>query len=93
MPLCYDIVSKVRQYRLQSNRIQTIIAAEKPHKFGLEVIPNDNYMIVPVVSSERRRYIPLRFMTPDVLCSNQVNLIPHATLYHFGILISNVHMA
>jgi hypothetical protein len=50
-------------------------------------------MIVPVVSSERRRYIPLGFMTPDVMCSNQVNLIPNATLYHFGILTSNVHMA
>lgn len=93
MPQCYEIVRKVREYRLASKREQTLRAADYPNHFGLEVIPNSNFMIVPVVSSERRRYIPLGFMTPDVMCSNQVNLIPNATLYHFGVLTSNVHMA
>ena len=50
-------------------------------------------MIVPVVSSERRIYLPMGFMAPDILCSNQVNLIPDATIYHFGVLESSVHMA
>ena len=50
-------------------------------------------MIVPVVSSEKRLYVPIGFMTPDKMCSNQVNLIPNATLYHFGVLTSSVHMA
>ena len=93
MPQCYEIVRKVREYRLASKREQTLRAADYPNHFGLEVIPNSNFMIVPVVSSERRRYIPLGFMTPDVMCSNQVNLIPNATLYHLGVLTSNVHMA
>ena len=93
MPQCYEIVRKVREYRLASKREQTLRAADYPNHFGLEVIPNTNFMIVPVVSSERRRYIPLGFMTPDVMCSNQVNLIPNASLYHFGVLTSNVHMA
>ena len=93
MPQCYEIVRKVREYRLASKREQTLRAADYPNHFGLEVIPNSNFMIVPVVSSERRRYIPLGFMTPDVMCSNQVNLIPNASLYHFGVLTSNVHMA
>ena len=50
-------------------------------------------MIIPVVSSEKRLYIPIGFMTPDNLCSNQVNLVPDATLYHFGVLTSSVHNA
>ena len=93
MPHCYEIVRKVREYRSASKREQTLRAANYPNRFGLEVIPESNFMIVPVVSSEKRKYIPIGFMTPDVMCSNQVNLIPNATLYHFGILTSNVHMA
>ena len=50
-------------------------------------------MIIPVVSSEKRTYIPIGFMTPDNLCSNQVNLIPDSTLYEFAVLMSSVHMA
>ena len=49
--------------------------------------------LIPEVSSERRRYIPIGFVTPDILSSNLVKIIPNATLYHFGILTSNVHMA
>ena len=49
--------------------------------------------MVPEVSSEKRRYIPMGFMTPDIFCSNLVKIIPDATLYHFGILTSSVHMA
>ena len=48
---------------------------------------------VPEVSSERRRYVPMGFMDDSVLCSNKVRLMPNATLYHLGILTSNVHMA
>lgn len=90
---CMKIIQQVREYRMASGRKQTRQAALTPHRFGLEVIPSGNYMIVPVVSSERRAYVPMGFMSPDVMCSNQVNLIPDATLYHFGILESNVHMA
>ena len=93
MPYCMKIIENVRNYRLASKRSATIKAADYPSRFGLEVIPDSNFMIVPVVSSEKRRYIPLGFMTPENLCSNQVNLIPNATLYEFGILTSSVHMA
>ena len=93
MPHCMDIIRQVREYRLASKRAQTVKAALTPNHFGLEVIPDKDFMIVPVVSSERRLYVPMGFMTPNVMCSNQVNLIPDATLYHFGVLESNVHMA
>ena len=93
MPHCMEIISRVRDYRLASKRAQTVKAALSPNHFGLEVIPDRNFMIIPVVSSERRRYVPMGFMTPDVMCSNQVNIIPDASRYHFGVLESNVHMA
>jgi hypothetical protein len=56
-------------------------------------MPKTDYIIIPETSSERRRYVPVGFLTPDIFCSNAVRLIPNATLYHFGILTSNVHMA
>ena len=56
-------------------------------------MPDTNYIIIPRVSSEKRRYVPMGFMSPDVLVSDAAHIIPSATLYHFGILESNVHMA
>ena len=93
MRKCMELVEAVREYRLKSNRKATVRAADNPTHFGLEIMPETNFLVIPVVSSERRRYIPIGFMTPDIFCSNQVNLIPNATLYHFGVLTSNVHMA
>lgn len=93
MPNVMQILENVRNYRLNSNREQTKKYASNPNKFYLEVIPKTDYVLVPVVSSERRRYIPMGFMTNDVLCSNQANMIPNAKLFHFGVLESNVHMS
>ncbi len=93
MPKVLEIIEKVRDYRLKSNREQTKKCASTPTRFYLEVIPKGDYLLIPVVSSERRRYIPIGFMKNDVLCSNQANMVPNATLYHFGVLTSNVHMA
>ena len=53
----------------------------------------ETYIIVPSVSSERRRYIPMGFLTAETIPTNLVLIIPDATLYHFGILESNIHMA
>ena len=61
--------------------------------FGTTNIPTTNYIVVPKVSSERRKYIPMGYITPNILSSDLVFIIPDATLYHFGILTSNVHMA
>jgi len=93
MPECLKRVEAVRNFRLESTSAGTRKLADKPTRFHVENMPETNYIIVPEVSSERRRYIPLGFMSPDVLSSNLVKLIPNATLYHFGVLTSNVHMA
>ena len=93
MPLCYERVAAVREYRLNSPSAGTIKLADRPTRFHVENMPHGNYIVIPETSSERRRYIPIGFMSPDVLCSNALRLIPDATLYHFGVLTSNVHMA
>lgn len=93
MPHCMKRIEAVRDTRLASTSAGTRKLADRPTRFHVENMPKGNYIIVPSVSSEKRRYIPMGFMSPDVLASNLVLLIPYATLYHFGILESNVHMA
>lgn len=56
-------------------------------------MPKGTYIAIPEVSSERRPIIPIGFMGLEVLCSNKLRLIPGATLYHFGVLTSHMHMA
>lgn len=93
MPKCLKRVAAVRNFRLSSSRKSTLKLADSPTRFQTENMPDSEYILVPEVSSERRRYVPMGFMTPNILCSNLVKIIPNATLYHFGILTSNVHMA
>ena len=93
MPHCLRRVEAVREMRLASNRAGTRKIADSPTRFCTENMPIGNYIIIPKVSSEKRRYVPMGFMSPDVLASDLVFLIPDASLYHFGILESNVHMA
>lgn len=93
MPECMKRVEAVRQIRLASKSAGTIKLADTPTRFHVENMPKGTYIVVPEVSSERRRYVPMGFMTPNIFCSNLVKIIPDATLYHFGVLTSNVHMA
>lgn len=93
MPECLKRIENVRNFRLASKSEGTRKIADTPTRFHVENMPKSEYIIIPETSSERRRYVPMGFMSPDVLCSNAVRLIPNATLYHFGILTSNVHMA
>lgn len=55
--------------------------------------PTNSYVVIPKVSSERRKYIPIGYIAPEILSSDLVFIVPEATLYHFGVLTSNVHMA
>lgn len=93
MPNCMKLVESVRNFRLKSTSPGTVKLADTPTRFHVENMPESTYIIIPEVSSERRRYIPIGFMSPEVLSSNLVKLIPNANLYHFGILTSNVHMS
>ncbi len=93
MPLCYDRVVKVREYRQQSPRSSTQKLADRPTHFQTENMPKGHYIVIPEVSSEKRRYIPIGYMDDTVLCSNKLRLMPNANMYEFGILTSNVHNA
>ena len=86
-------VEEVRKARLASPAATTRRAAETPTLFAVDAQPDSNYLVIPQVSSEKRRYIPIGFMTPDIIASNLVFVVPDATLYHFGVLTSNVHNA
>ena len=86
-------IESVRDFRANSVAAGTRKFADTPTLFCQIAQPNTDYIIVPSASSERRRYIPIGFVSNEVIASNLVFLIPDATLYHFGILTSNVHMA
>ena len=93
MPHCMKRIEAVRTMRLESKSAGTRKLADRPTRFHVENMPESYFIIVPRVSSERRRYVPMGFMSPDNMVSDAVHIIPNATLYHFGILESNVHMA
>lgn len=93
MPLVYQRVKNVRDFRLASKSAGTRKLADKPTRFHVENFPTGNYLLIPSVSSENRQYIPIGFMNPDELASNLVLVVPNAILYHFGVLTSSIHMA
>lgn len=93
MPHCMERVKAVREYRLASPSAGTVKLADKPTRFHVENMPSGRYIVIPQVSSERRRYIPMGYMDNSVLCSDKVRILPNGNLYEFGILESNVHMA
>lgn len=93
MPLCLERVSAVRDFRLSSKSPGTVKLANKPTRFHVENMPSGNSLIIPQVSSERRKYIPIGYLQAGVLCSDKVRLMPDANMYHFGVITSNVHMA
>ncbi|MDY6258326.1 MAG: DNA methyltransferase, partial [Bacteroidales bacterium] len=93
MPLCKKRVENVRLLRLASKRAGTRRLADRPTRFLVENMPNGDSIIIPSVSSEKRRYVPMGFIHKGTFASNLVLLVPNATPYHFGILESNVHMA
>ena len=93
MPLVLNRVRLVQEFRLSSKKEATRKQADTPTLFTEDRQPDTNYIAIPEVSSENRKYIPIGFLTSDIICSNKLQLIPDASIYHFGVLTSNVHMA
>ena len=92
MPLVKDRIANVKRIREASRRKETNELAQYPALFGEIRQPNSDYIIVPRVSSERRKYVPIGFLSKDVITSDSALIVPHATLYDFGILTSIMHM-
>ncbi|MFM7389300.1 MAG: DNA methyltransferase [Vampirovibrionales bacterium] len=86
-------VEGVKQMRLASTRSTTQLLSQSPWLFGEIRQPTSDYIVVPAVSSERREYVPMGFVSSEVIASNLCSFIPNATLWHFGVLTSRMHMA
>ena len=86
-------IAETEEFRKSSKRPQTLALAETPYLFGEIRQPDTNMLVFPKVSSERRKYIPIAFVTPDVIVTGSALLVPDADTYSFGILSSNVHNA
>ena len=92
MPLIMKRVEAVKKLRLSSGRSATRNMAAYPYLFAENRQPETgNYLLIPSTSSERRSYIPIGFLSSDVVASNANLVIPNATLYEFGILTSSLH--
>ena len=92
-PFLMERVNSVREYRLQSPKAATRESANTAWLFQEVRFSESEYIVVPRVSSEKRRYVPIGFLTPDIMVNDAMQFIPNASLFHFGVLTSNVHMA
>lgn len=92
LPQVLKRIEAVRKSRLESNRPTTKKLAETPTLFGEVRQPATDYLVFPEVSSERRKYVPVGFMSKDVITSNKNYTIANAGRYHFGVLQSKMHM-
>ncbi|MCL2498947.1 MAG: N-6 DNA methylase [Defluviitaleaceae bacterium] len=93
LPLVLERVNNVKQLRQDSTRDATKKLADYPTLFGEVRRFEGDYLLIPRVSSENREYIPIGFLTQKTIASDSTMILPGATLYHFGMLTSNVHMA
>ena len=93
-PLIMERIAKVKEHRAKSAREATRKLASFPSLFGEIRHPEDgNYLLIPRVSSERRTYIPIGFLDSSSIASDSSLILHNASLYHFGILTSQIHMA
>jgi hypothetical protein len=93
LPKVMERVEAVRQSRLESKAESTRRYAKFPTRFRQIAQPDSDYLAIPEVSSERRPYIPIAVLPREVICSNKIQFIPNASQFHFGVLVSSMHMA
>lgn len=86
-------IEGVRTSRLNSPKVATQKKAETPTLFDEVRDSKSDYVAIPGITSENRRYIPIEFLSKEVVPADRIYFIPDATKYHFGVLTSNVHMA
>ena len=92
-PLLMKRINAVKTFRSNSKRKKTLELANTPTLFEDMRISDERYVAIPKVSSEARRYLPIDYLDSDVIPGDKLFFMKNATLYHFGILTSNVHMA
>ena len=93
LPGILSRIRRVRAYREMSKSAPTRTLAATPGAFHVTVIPDRPFLVLPEVSSERRDYMPIGWLEPPVIPSNKLRILPDATLGHFALLTSAMHMA
>lgn len=84
-------LNAIREFRQKSTKASVRKQAETPQLFSEIRQPKDNYVIIPIHSSENRKYIPFGFFNSNIIVSNSCMALPSATLFHFGIITSELH--
>lgn len=90
-PLLLKRIEKVREARLESTAAETRELASTPFLFAQLAQPTADFIAFPKVSSEQRQYIPIGFLTPDIIIGDQVYVVENVGIYHFGVLTSSIH--
>jgi hypothetical protein len=93
LPEVMKRVNAVREFRLKSPKAATVKFAATPYLFTETRQPDSDYLLMPLVSSENRFYVPTGFLDKNIIATNLASIIPNATLYHFGVVSSLMHMA
>jgi hypothetical protein len=93
MPAVLERIAAVRDFRSKSSGNLANTLANNPTAYHVTVVPKTSYLVIPEVSSERRDYVPVGWIDPPTIPSNQLLVIQDATLWHFSILTSRLHMA
>ena len=93
LPKIVERMRAVTRFRSASKRKSTLAIAHYPEKYNVEVIPTSPFLVVPEASSQRRDYVPIGMMSPPTIPSNLVRIVPDATLSHFAVLTSSMHMS
>ncbi|MCY4224869.1 MAG: class I SAM-dependent DNA methyltransferase, partial [Bacteroidetes bacterium] len=93
LPLVAQRIAQVRTYRSKSQRASTRRMADFPTLVGVDKRLDTNYLVIPNTSSERREYIPMGYLSPNVIANQKLRILPSATLGEFGLLTSAMHMA
>ena len=93
LPNVLKRIEAVKKMRLESSKEATQKLASVPYLFGEIKQPKTNYLALPSVSSERRKYIPIDFLSKDIICGNKIYCVENATLFDFGVLTSAMHMS
>jgi hypothetical protein len=92
MPGVTERIASVREFRLRSESAPTQELANSPTRYHVTVIPDRPFLVVPESSSERRKHVPIAWLSPPIIPSSLVRVLLDADLWHFGVLTSSMHM-
>ena len=93
LPEVRERIRRVREYRASSRRPSTVAMAAYPTRVGVDERLSEPFLVLPNTSSERREYVPIGWLTPDIIANQKLRILPGATLVEFALLTSAMHMA